>query len=161
MAALIPSQKIIYFSDEEKEKKIYEYIDQLILLFPDFDYFQTYKFYKNIEPELKSPKISSISSEIQTALIKLGYIDYHPQSQIQYILTEKGREAKKRGGHFKYEEYINSKEEIEYEKSKIDLELAKKTLKDYKRTKLFAILGFSFSVIAILIELFKTFFQIE
>ena len=62
MAALIPSQKIIYFSDEEKEKKIYEYIDQLILLFPDFDYFQTYKFHKNIEPELKSPKISSMKN---------------------------------------------------------------------------------------------------
>ena len=60
---------------------------------------------------------------------------------------------------FKYKEYINSKEEIEYEKSKIDLELAKKVLKDYKRTKLFAIFGFLISVIAILIEIFKTFFQ--
>ena len=136
-----------------------EYIDQLILLFPDFDYFQIYKFYKNIEPELKSPKISSLSNEIETALIKLGYIDYHPKSNIQNILTEKGREVKNRGGHFKYKEYINSKEEIEYEKSKIDLELAKKVLKDYKRTKLFAIFGFLISVIAILIEIFKTFFQ--
>ena len=110
MAALIHSQKIKFFSDEEKEKKIYEYIDQLILLFPDFDYFQIYKFYKNIEPELKSPKISSLSNEIETALIKLGYIDYHPKSNIQNILTEKGREVKNRGGHFKYKEYINSKE---------------------------------------------------
>ncbi|SMP93229.1 hypothetical protein SAMN05421679_104336 [Epilithonimonas pallida] len=36
--ALLVDTKIQYFSEEEKQIKVYEYIDKLIPLFPDFKY---------------------------------------------------------------------------------------------------------------------------
>lgn len=102
MPGLKPYEKVVYFSHEEKEIKVYEYIDKLIVLFPEFDFFRPYEFYKIIEPEFKSPKIRSINSEILMTMEKLGYIEHPPNGNAVYILTEKGRLVKSKGGHFKY-----------------------------------------------------------
>lgn len=102
MPGLQPYKKVIYFSGEEKEAKVYEYIDKLIVLFPSFDYFRPFDFYKVIEPVFKSPKIRSVDSDIQIMLKRLGYIEHPPGGNAVYVLTERGRLVKEKGGHFKY-----------------------------------------------------------
>jgi predicted transcriptional regulator len=46
------------------------------------------------------------------------------------------------------------KEQVEFEKSKIDLELAKKMLKEYPKTKLFARIGLTIGIVLWLKELY-------
>lgn len=111
MPGLQPYKKVIYFSNEEKESKVYEYIDKLIVLFPSFDYFRPFDFYKVIEPVFKSPKIRSVDSEIQIMLKRLGYIEHPPGGNAVYILTEKGRLVKEKGGHFKYLKSLEPKKD--------------------------------------------------
>ena len=92
-----------YFSEEEKAEKIYEYIDKFIVVLPEFDYFQLHKFIEKIEPNPdERKKISSINSDIRIAMQKLKLIENPPHGNAVFVLTEKGREVKNKGGYFNY-----------------------------------------------------------
>lgn len=94
-----------YFSDKEKQVKILESIDKLILVFPDFDYFRIHEYLKAIELDTeKRKKLSSITTEITNVLEKLKYIEHPPNGNAVYILTEKGR-------HFKYIKSLKPKKD--------------------------------------------------
>ncbi|MBT2623720.1 hypothetical protein [Chryseobacterium sp. ISL-6] len=56
MAALVPHKHTKYFSDEEKPKVIYEYIDKLMILFPEFDYFHLNEYEIKLEPNFQERK---------------------------------------------------------------------------------------------------------
>lgn len=87
----------------ELDTKVYEYLDKLIVLFPDFEKFQIHEYFHLLEPDLeKCKKIRSITSNIRVALTKLGYIENEDGFNNCFVLTEKGIESKKAGGHFKY-----------------------------------------------------------
>ena len=51
--------------------------------------------------------------------------------------------------------YIAEKERIEFEKSKIDLDLAQKMLKEYPYTKWFARIGFLIAVVLAVLEIIR------
>jgi hypothetical protein len=112
MAALVPHKNTQYFSDEEKPRVIYEYIDKLIILLPDFDYFHLYKYDIELEPDFEErKKLSSIGGEIGRVMEKLGYIEHPPNGNAVHILTEKGRLVKTKGGHFKYLKSLEPKKD--------------------------------------------------
>ena len=91
--------------EEEKQIKVYEYIDKLIPLFPDFKYCHISDKIQELEPDFeKRKKIRSITSEIVFVSKKLGYIQHPPGANgDNYELTDIGRLVKKKGGHFKYQ----------------------------------------------------------
>ncbi len=59
----------------------------------------------------------------------------------------------------KAEKRVQEKEEIEFEKSKIDLELAKRMLKDYPATKRMAKWGFGIAVLSIIFAAISLFWD--
>ncbi|MBT2623719.1 hypothetical protein [Chryseobacterium sp. ISL-6] len=42
---------------------------------------------------------------------KLGYVEHPPHGNAVYVLTEKGREVKSKGGHFKYLKSLEPKKD--------------------------------------------------
>jgi len=102
--ALVVNRMVQYFlTDEEKQNAIIECVDKLILQLPDFNYFHLHQEIRKIESDNeKKKKIVSITSEIRVFLERLGYIEHPPGGNAVFILTEKGRSAKAKGGYFKY-----------------------------------------------------------
>jgi len=81
---------------------------------------------------------------------------------INYVwITEKGRDIiEKFGGWAKYKEDIKRKEQkqqeksdLEFEKTKVDLDLAKKTLKEFPKTKIRAKIALIIAVILAILQL--------
>ena len=70
-----------------------------------------------------------------------------------YSITDKGKKFLKQ--ILEEEEYIAEKERIEFEKSKIDLDLARKMLKEYPYTKWFARIGFVIAIILAVLEIIQ------
>lgn len=102
MCAIITGTKI-YYTEEQKTKKVYETIDKLILVLPDFENFHIHDYYKIIEPNSEERrKLRSISSAIRIAMELLNYIENPPTFNNLHRLTERGREVKNKGGHQKY-----------------------------------------------------------
>jgi hypothetical protein len=69
-----------------------------------------------------------------------------------YSITEKGEKTLK--NIIKELEYEAEKDRIEFEKSKIDLELARKMLKEFPKTKWFARIGLFIAIVLALKELY-------
>lgn len=110
MCAIITGRINHFPNEQEKPSKVFEYMDKLMKVFPDFDYFHIHDFYKQIESdEIERRKLTSLSGEIRTVMQKLGYIENPPKLNAVYILSEKGREVKKKGGHFKYVKSLEPK----------------------------------------------------
>ena len=87
------------------------------------------------------------------------------QSQL-CIIEQKGRDVYKEGGWIKYlqnnkkrneelREKIKEKQDLELEKSKVDLELAKKILKEYPKTKWSARIGLIIAILLVIIDIVK------
>lgn len=69
---------------------------------------------------------------------------------------------KKQGGFESINERLkkeNHKTELELKKNEVDLDLAKKTLKEFPKTKLFARVGFAIAIVLALKELYLLFFR--
>ena len=69
-----------------------------------------------------------------------------------YSITEKGERFLKQ--IIEEDKYIEEKERIEFEKSKIDLELSQKMLKEFPKTKWFARIGLFIAIVLALKELY-------
>ncbi|MDO8317544.1 MAG: hypothetical protein Q7T12_08485, partial [Flavobacterium sp.] len=69
-----------------------------------------------------------------------------------YSITDKGEKFLTQ--IIEEHKYIAEKERIEFEKSKIDLELAQKMLKEFPKTKWFARIGFFIAIVLALKELY-------
>jgi hypothetical protein len=52
-------------------------------------------------------------------------------------------------------DFLAKKEVVDFEKSKVDLELAKKVLKEYPYTKWFARIGFVIAIILAVLEIIR------
>lgn len=124
--------------DPNTEKRIneqmtYKYLDLLLLRVPDVGDFHLSNYIPDLEEYLGMPQgtISPLEQDIKTALIELGYAC--PSKQIlsdtssffSIKLTPQGREVKKRGGHFKYEEHLEKQRRMTEE----NLHLQNKTLR--------------------------------
>lgn len=91
------------------------------------------------------------------SLIKL-----EPLKEYRCDLEEFGFKVYNQGGWIKHlqnektkSDFISEKELLDFEKSKVDLELAKKMLKEYPYTKWFARIGFVIALILMLLEMSK------
>ncbi|MGP1994297.1 hypothetical protein D9V96_020620 [Zobellia laminariae] len=69
-------------------------------------------------------------------------------------LSEKGLRISENGGWIKHLESEKEKQEFEFEKSRIDFDLAKKTLKEFPKTKWYARIGLIIAVVLALKELY-------
>lgn len=109
----------------------------------------------------ENEKALAQSLKLAKIMNEKGLIRLEPIKEYNCILTEFGYKINENGGWLKYiidkkEEDIKEeifraeKESIEFKKSKIDLELAEKMLKEYPKTKWFARIGF---IIALLLGL--------
>lgn len=93
----------IYYKQEEINLKVYKYIDQLIVLFPEFQKFHIYEYIAMLEPDFeKRKKIRSIASNIREALENHEYIKNPEGLNNVHVLTLKGIAVKQDGGHFKH-----------------------------------------------------------
>jgi hypothetical protein len=77
-------------------------------------------------------------------------------------LSTTGHEIITNGGWLKYIEneksksdFLAEKEVVDFEKSKLDLELAKKVLKEYPYTKWFARIGFIIAIVLAVLEIIQ------
>ena len=77
------------------------------------------------------------------------------------LLTKFGDEVINQGGWIKYLEnektkdrFLTEKEQLDFEKSKVDLELSKKMLKEFPKTKWFARIGLIIAIVLALKELY-------
>jgi len=90
--------------------------------------------------------------------MKLEYVIENEQSYLE--LTDKGRNAKKAGGHFSYLQQLASKAAIESERQKLndeklrlDLKNSKRIFKTYWWTFTFALISFIYVLIQIVLKL--------
>ncbi|KIA86397.1 hypothetical protein [Flavobacterium sp. AED] len=70
-----------------------------------------------------------------------------------YSITDKGEEFLTQ--IIEEDKYLAEKERIEFEKSKIDLDLAQKMLKEYPYTKWFARIGFVIAIVLAVLEIIQ------
>ncbi|MDV3593636.1 hypothetical protein CMU87_14275 [Elizabethkingia anophelis] len=111
MAALIRGGAS-YFHNNEKDQKVLEYTDKLLLICPDFKNFTfSHLLMTSYFDDLERRKIQSVITEIRNILEEEGFIKYDRNSNNWYILTDKGRLAKSKGGYFKYLKSIRHKKD--------------------------------------------------
>ena len=114
--------------------------------------------------ELKDEQNEFLEKEISLALFKkmleekLIFTDQYNALK----LSTKGHEILEIGGWLKHVEnekiksdFLADKEILEFKKSKIDLELSKKVLKEYPYTKWFARIGFAIAIILAVLEIIQ------
>ena len=114
--------------------------------------------------ELRNTDNKILNDEKSLALFKtmisesLIFTDQYHSIQ----LSTNGYEILANGGWLKYVEnekskgdFLAKKEALDFEKSKIDLELAKKVLKEYPYTKWFARIGFAIAIILAVLEIIQ------
>tara|TARA_R110002033_G_scaffold6275_1_gene24979 strand:- start:696 stop:1115 length:420 start_codon:yes stop_codon:yes gene_type:complete len=85
----------------------------------------------------------------ENELIKLS-----PNSRFQYISTPEINKINELG-IVEYLKLINEKEDIELRKTKVDLELAEKMLKEFPKTKLFSRIGAFIGIGLAILEIVK------
>lgn len=114
--------------------------------------------------ELRNIDNKILEDEKSLALFKrmhsesLVYTDQFTRIQ----LSTRGYEILANGGWLKNVEdeknksdFLAQKEIIDFEKSKVDLELAKKVLREYPYTKWFARIGFAIAIILAVLEIIR------
>jgi hypothetical protein len=100
-------------------------------------------------------------NEYNRAFILLKTKNFIGIERNRYALFEKGLEVLEVGGWKMYQQLLKEKknreaekEIIDFEKSKIDLVLAKKMLEEFPKTKWFARIGFIIGIVLMLKELY-------
>ena len=121
------------------------------------DFLKAFKEENDFIAKINDSGMNSIEHTKYHAMIKLLVFEI---KAVQYFdghlrLTDIGIEIHKKGGWIEYNKNKEEKERIEFDKSKADLILVKKTLKEFPKTKLFALIGAVISVILGLKELIE------
>jgi len=118
-------------------------------------------FFKQNIVNLREQDINSKIEEYFDRTVFLQNIDFLERNNLIveddnrdsiYSITDKGEKFLKQ--IIEEHKHIAEKERIEFEKSKIDLELAQKMLKEFPKTKLFARIGLFIAVLLALKELY-------
>lgn len=108
------------------------HLDQISNLLDEMEY---------IKPEVFKRFKKGATSPIQANGLTIPFLETGGFTEIKTKISLEKQKAEE-------------KEIIEFEKSKVDLELAKKTLKEFPRTKWFARIGFVIAVVLALKELY-------
>lgn len=102
---------------EGKEKEILKCLDSLLMQAPNFEHFILYRLINAVVEDIeKRNQILNLMNDIEDVLLKLEYVQrpLNLGKNTSWLeLTDKGREAKKRGGHFKYQEYLEKQGNLE------------------------------------------------
>lgn len=118
-------------------------------------------FFKQYIVDLNNPDIYPKIDEYFDRTVFLKNMDFLENNSLIveddrssiYSITKKGE--KHLAEIIKELEYNAEKERIEFEKSKIDLDLAQKMLKEYPFTKWFARIGFLIAVVLAVLEIIQ------
>ncbi|WP_299056892.1 hypothetical protein [uncultured Polaribacter sp.] len=96
------------------EEKLYKYLEIILLeseiTEPNSSMNILHEKYLNPITESEREEYFNITSGIVLLGVKLGYFKYLSKETDWYELTEKGIKAKEKGGHFKYLDFIETKE---------------------------------------------------
>lgn len=119
-------------------------------------------FFKQNIVDLQNPDIYPKIDEYFDRSVFLKNIEYLENNS--FIIEDDNRDSKysitKKGEKYltqiiEEHKYIAEKERIEFEKSKIDLDLAQKMLKEYPLTKWFARIGFIIAIVLAILEILQ------
>jgi hypothetical protein len=127
---------------EHTQEEILNYVNNFIILCPRNSYFtvsDVLKDYKNEFP----PFI-----KIKQKLFEFGYITHN--TNVTYLLTEKGIEASKAGGHFDYDKLLKKKERENIEKLELEIEALKSTIRHNRNAYRLSILAIIISLISLI-----------
>jgi hypothetical protein len=105
---------------------------------------------------------------IEKSKISLKYFDFMIEKDLisfdvdnRFRITKKGLDIFNMGGWIKHIEieknkadFLAEKEILDFEKSKVDLDLAKKMLKEFPKTRLFSRIGLFIAIVLALKELY-------
>ncbi|GGG44718.1 hypothetical protein [Bizionia arctica] len=101
-------------------------------------------------------------NKYKKALVHLKTKGFIKIERNRYVISELGMDIIDLGGWSKYQNFlmqekINEKDikQIEFEKSKVDLELAKKMLKEYPKTKLIARISIIIGICLAILEVIR------
>lgn len=146
--------------DGKKLDKILEFIIQ----FKSNNIF-TDMIKRDLFPEMNNSQIKQLILEIKKLKPEIADI-YEGNANITIASNELTKPFLNDGGFTKIEVILLAeqskkieKSEIEFEKSKVDLELAKRMLKEYPKTKWFARIGLFIAVVLAFKELYMFFTQ--
>jgi hypothetical protein len=115
-------------------------------IFPEYNYDKVKHLLDSIKkekPELIKKKdfINGIGLAYQPTGLITDFLNQGGFTKIELELSE-------------FKKFTSEKERLEFEKSKIDLELAEKMLKEFPKTKWFARIGFIIAIVLMLKELY-------
>lgn len=106
-------KRIRIYDPVKKEQTVYKYLDALLAEAPESIPFKLsllmFNLPKDLQKEMKEESHLNIY-DVEMAFTGLGYAEKSSQEDLVIKLTDKGREAKKRGGHSKYEAYKEAEE---------------------------------------------------
>lgn len=99
-------------NDINKRNKIFESIDKLMVILPDYEsFFLNYELkFLNLTTEEKK-NFPNIGNEIRIELLEIGYIKGSSTPTNIFVLTDLGRVVKSKGGHFKYLKSLEPKKD--------------------------------------------------
>lgn len=129
----------------DKMQEAIPYMDKILKEFPEHDEADLYHFIpKTTLSDDEKKETGRLKNEIEVLLLTtFKYAEKYSPRNYAMHLSDKGREAKKRGGHYKYEEWKNSQKSIQEETSTLSLQSIKKSIDeldrrflDYEETKI-------------------------
>ena len=140
-------------------------IDRLLPYYPDFDddfHYSTIHWSDESNwTEKDKTSLYNNHERIKKILLKLGYAAEDEYGG-HFALTDKGRDAKKVGGHFAYIQQLSDKAAKEAERQKLndeklnfDVKNSKRIFKTYWWTFAFALVSFVYVLIQILLKIFE------
>lgn len=101
------------------------------------------------------PNIDTRGVVLNIILKNLKLIDLVVGENYNYTLTKDGYDFLSFKNYEAKELALREKEQVEFEKSKVDLELAKKVLKEFPKTKWIARIGLFIAVVLAILELIR------
>lgn len=112
---------------------------------------------KNGLTSLMQIKMVVADPNLRTSIIESLITDFELIDKIgnDFRLTKKGSDFTSFADLEQDEINAKEREHIEFEKSKIDLELAKKMLREYPKTKWFARIGFFIGIVLAIVQLIQ------
>lgn len=139
-------------------------VDRLLPFYPDFDEIHCAAinyFDESYWSEEDKTALEQNAGRIEKLLLKFGYAEVD-EVRGHFQLTDKGREAKKEGGHFAYLKQLSDKAAIEKErqmlsdeKLKLEIQNSRRIFKTYWWTFAFALVSFLYVLLQLALKVFS------
>lgn len=149
-------------SQIEKSQKAEKLIDEILPHLPDYGVFHFAYYAKEVLHWDHENAAKYALYEKHVAHLALNQFKYVSEKTVGYYyeLTDLGREAKSKGGHFKFLDYLKEKETLEIKRQKLNDEKLRYDVKNSKRIFKTYWWTFFISVSAFLLALGKIIYDV-